>query len=191
MVDYQRSRILRGGKSVWRGSNKALALDEPWRPPMMWRIVTIASFGVIGATLGMWSADREPPVHILRANVLNQTVKPGEDLRIQYTVQRVRSCHTHIDRILYDSTNMRRDLDDVDFSASPISNGESTYIMGVAIPRNFAQGPARYRTIATYSCNPLQRNFYPIVVTNDDIEFTISGDPIEDENAPIEVIPRR
>lgn len=158
---------------------------------MIWRAVTILTSGVVGSMLGFWTTDREPPTRIMRAEVITKTVPPGGELRIAYTVQRVRSCPTHVDRVLYDSESVRTDLQDIDFAASPGPLGYSNYILIVPIPRNFAQGRGHYKTIASYVCNPLQRVLSPVVVPGDDIEFTVAGEPIKDENGPVEVIPRR
>lgn len=158
---------------------------------MIWRTVTLLASGVLGSTLGFWSADREPPTRFMRSEVITKVVQPGGELRIEYSVQRLRSCQTHFDRVLYDSENARTDLQDIDFAASPGPMGESQFILTIPIPRNFAQGKGRYKTIASYICNPLQRAFSPIVVTSDDVEFTVHGEPVQNENSPIEVIPRR
>lgn len=158
---------------------------------MMWRIITFASVSVIAATLGVWSSDHEPPTRLLKSEVLTPTVRPGGELRIHYTVQRFRSCRVHIDRILYDADRVRRDLEDLEYAAAPGVMGESSYTIAVTIPRNFAQGPARYREITTYFCNPLQMYFSAIVENGDPIKFKVEGEPDDTSNSPIEVIPRR
>lgn len=158
---------------------------------MIWRIATVVFFGAIGATLAVWTNDREPPIRIVKAFAVTKEVPPGGELRVSYEVQRFKSCRTHVDRILYDSENVRRDLDDIDFAAPPVPVGESSYIVGVTIPRNFAQGKAKYRTIWTYTCNPLQSMFSPVVVSEPDIEFKVEGEPVSIDESPMEVIPRR
>lgn len=47
------------------------------------------------------------------------------------------------------------------------------------------------KAISTYVCNPIQRMFSPIVVSGEDIEFEVKGEPMPADDAPIEVIPRR
>lgn len=157
---------------------------------MIWRIITVATFGTIGALLGFWSTDREPPTRFIRTEVLTPVIQPGGELRIRYEVQRLRSCKTHVDRVLFDADRVRRDLDDIDYAAAPGPLGESTFILSINIPRNFAQGVGTYKTIFSYSCNPIQAN-YPIIVPAETIQFTVKGEPKEDGSAPIEVIPRR
>ena len=158
---------------------------------MIWRIFAVVVFGGFGAMLGLWTTDREPPTRAARINVLTSEVRPGAELRIMYTVQRWRSCKTHVDRLLVDADGVRRDLADVDFAGAPGPLGETTYIISITIPRSFAQGRAHYKAISTYTCNPIQRMFSPIVVAGDDIEFEVNGDPLPPDDTPVEVIPRR
>ena len=106
MVDSKHSRSIRNGRSAWGGHSEVLALDEHWRPPMIWRIITFATSGIIAAVMGHWAFDREPPTRIIRTEVLSHVVQPGGELRIKYSVDRVRSCRMHLDRFIYN--NYRR-----------------------------------------------------------------------------------
>lgn len=156
---------------------------------MIWRIVTFATAGLISATLGYWANDREPPTRIISAEAVEHTVQPGGELHVRYKVERLRSCRMHIDRILYDASQIRRDLEDVDYAAAPGPVGEQMYIVSITIPRNTARGEARYKVITTYFCNPLHNYFSPIVSVNETIVFNVAGEPSDE--GPIEVIPRR
>ncbi len=156
---------------------------------MIWRVVTFATAGLMAATLGYWANDREPPTRIISAESINHTVQPGGEVLVRYKVERVRSCRVHIDRVIYDALNVRRDLEDVDYAASPGPLGEQTYSVAITIPRNTNLGQARYKVITTYYCNPLHTYFSPIVSVDETITFNVAGEPSDE--GPIEVIPRR
>ena len=138
---------------------------------MIWRIITFSFASVIAGILGLWAADREPPIYVIKAEPV-KTVWPGDELQLRYTVYRRKSCETNIDRFIFDSQLVRYVLDDLAFSGAPGPLGESTYVARVAIPAKFAIGQARYRVISKFVCNPLQR-IWPIVVESPDVVFDV------------------
>ena len=157
---------------------------------MIFRVITFGSVAAISATVGFWVIDRQSPVTVLRAEVMSKSVRPGEDLRIRYTVHRFRSCETKIDRTLYDADFVRVVLDDLAFSSSPGPLGENTYVTTIPIPRNFGTGLGQYRVVTQYVCNPLHR-ISPIIVENSPVYFEVAGDPTPPTQMPFETLPRR
>jgi hypothetical protein len=157
---------------------------------MIWRIVAVVVFGGLGAMLGLWTTDREPPSQAISTQVLTETIRPGDQLRILYTVRRWRSCQVKIDRLLFDAAGERYVLDDLEFAGAPGPLGETTYTVGITIPRRFAAGLGRYRTASTYVCNPLQR-IWPINGPGTEVEFHVGGDPLPADALPVEVSPVR
>lgn len=157
---------------------------------MIFRITTFAAVAAAGATLGFWVTDRDPPTIVIRSEVLGKPVRPGDDLRIKYTVHRFRSCETVIDRTLLDADSVRIILDDLAFTSSPGPLGEDTYVATVALPRNFAAGLGQYRVVTQYVCNPLHR-IWPIVAVNPPVYFEVGGEPIPPTQMPFEIVPRR
>ena len=157
---------------------------------MIFRVLTFALVGSVAATLGVWTIDRQPPVTVLRADVMVKPVRPGEDLRIRYTVHRFRSCETYVDRSLFDADFVRVVLDDLAFTSAPGPLGESMYVATVPLPRNFASGTGQYRVVTKYVCNPLHR-IWPVVVESSPIWFEVSGEPVPVTQMPFETLPRR
>lgn len=140
---------------------------------MIFRVVFYGAAGVAGAILGLWSVDREPPTVTLRAEPMTQTVVPGGDLKIKFSVRRTKSCVTHIDRLLLDSQKARFLLPDLDYAKAPGPMGDDEYVSVVPIPEQMAGGPARYRTIASYQCNIIHR-LWPVTLDPIDVPFTVT-----------------
>lgn len=157
---------------------------------MIFKLVAFVVFAAFGGTMGFWVLDRQPPTVVLRTTIMNEPVRPGEELRIKYAVQRLRSCETNVDRSLFDADLVRVILEDIAFNGAPGPLGESVYVATVPIPRNFARGTGHYRVVTKYVCNPLQR-IWPVVVENPDVYFRVDGEPLPANQMPIETLPRR
>jgi hypothetical protein len=157
---------------------------------MIFRAIAFGTVAVIAGTLGVWTIDRQPPTVVLRTEVLSKPIRPGEDLRIKYTVHRFRSCETTIDRTLFDADFVRVVLDEIAFASAPGPLGESSYVAPVPIPRNFARGLGQYRVVSRYICNPLHR-LWPIVFENQPVYFEVHGEPLLSAPLMYEATPRR
>ncbi|MGA0595595.1 hypothetical protein [Enterovirga sp. CN4-39] len=144
---------------------------------MIWRTVTLGTVGLTAGILGLWVAQREPPVRILRATVLTPQVPPGGQLRIEYDVERVKSCGLRVDRLFYDKDRVRKPLEPLEWNVDPGRIGRDTLRVVVDVPRSFAEGRAIYRTIARYECNLVHR-LWPIIPPSRDIEFEVKGAPV-------------
>lgn len=158
---------------------------------MIFRIVTFSTAGVVGITLGMWAIEREPSTVMRRMEVVTPEVQPGGRLRIHYYVTRYKDCMIRIDRSIHDSQKVRYVLPDLDFTKAPGPIGEDDYVSETVIPNTLAEGPAYYRAITRYQCNPLHR-FWPIVTGPTDLHFIIKGEPIPTPViVPAETLPPR
>jgi hypothetical protein len=156
---------------------------------MIWRGIGIAGLLVVFGTLGTWLGDRTPPTTVQEIVVMTPQVRLGGDLKIKYKVYRARSCHTLVERIIFDSRRQRYVLEDLTFASSPGPLGPDEYVSIIPIPPRAFNGEARYRAITTYKCNILH-HLWPVVGgATADVTFDIVGEP--DPNAPIEVVPRR
>lgn len=141
---------------------------------MIWRIGTLAIVGITFGTLGMFMADRTPPTIVYAVDVLTPQVPPGGQLKVEYTVNRARSCATNVERILFDAQRVRVPLEDMEFKAAPGPMGPDKYISAVSIPTGFARGEAKYRVLTTYRCNPIHA-LWPITVLTADVSFDVTG----------------
>lgn len=142
--------------------------------PFMYRFafsVTVAVACLVGTWLGINIGDRDPPTTTYEAAVITPRVRPGDDLRIKYTVRRHRACRTYMDRFIYDGENQRHILDDVDFGPG-LRLGEESYVVVVKTPLDAAPGRARYTVFSSFVCNPLHY-VWPIVGSPRDIPFDI------------------
>jgi hypothetical protein len=83
-------------------------------------------------------------------------------------------------------------LPDVDFeSAGPV--GVDNVVSPIIVPLATLPGPAKYRVTATYSCNPLHRVFWPIVVTQPDLSFYVTPAQTKESalhpRTPLSIVP--
>lgn len=126
---------------------------------------------VVGGWLGSLASDREVPVLIYTAEASSPIVSPGSELRIEYTLLRRRSCEVSSDRFIIDSRKTRHELPDLNIKAG-LDIGQDHYFVPVEVKPEVATGPAVYRTITSYVCNPMQRIF-PIRAGQRDITFIV------------------
>lgn len=125
--------------------------------------------------LGRWIGDRSEPSITERFEILTPEVKPGEELRIKFYVRRERTgCTITVYRLILDSQQARYVLTERFFPYAPGPVGEDTYITPVVIPDGIALGPALYRTMTTFACNPIQY-VWPIDQHPLDIHFNVVG----------------
>jgi hypothetical protein len=146
---------------------------------MIFRVTAYAAVGLLAGYLGYIISDRTTPVEFLEYRVLTPQVQPGGDLRIRYRIVRKSFCATHVDRFIFDAEGVRISLESLDLAAGGGELGSDAYISAVQVPRNIAQGPARYRAIVTYTCNWIQHVFgVPVKAVTQDVEFEVVGEPL-------------
>lgn len=134
-------------------------------------LFAILAAALVGGSSGVWLVDRDLPVVINSAETATPIVKPGGELRIEYTLLRKRSCEVTSDRFIIDAHKVRFELPDLNIK-SGLQTGPDHYIVPVEVKPEAALGPATYRTITSYVCNPIQRLF-PIEAGQRDINFVI------------------
>ena len=137
-------------------------------------------------TLAWFAADRAVPVEVMSSEVLTPRVRPGDKLIIRQRIKYIRDCAVHVDRALYDRGNSLQPLDqtdvrrewlrDIDYDHPPLGLGKRTITFEEDVPANFTAGPAEYRALPSYFCNPLQRYYWPITRPETILRFEIIGD---------------
>lgn len=137
--------------------------------------VCVAGLWFCGGALGIYAADNEMPVMVRTAEAATPIVSPGGELRIEYTLERRRSCEVWSDRFVVDARKVRFELPDLNIKAG-LPLGPDHYIVPVEVKPEAAPGPAFYRTVTSYRCNPLQWIF-PINGGTRDIPFIIRAPP--------------
>lgn len=121
---------------------------------------------------GVMVSDRQLPVTVLSRRVLTPEVEPGGVLRIAYSIERSKACRTLAERLIIDADGTRHILPDLDFEA--LGNpGSDDFVSQVGVPINAAPGPAKFRAVTSYACNPVQRFIWPITVVAPDQNFVI------------------
>lgn len=138
---------------------------------MKWRIPVLMAAGALGGYLGFLVADRELPLQILDMKPTVERVSPGDTLRVQYQVFRYRDCRMHVTRLIFDSERTMHVIAELDLpSGLPLGNDFLT--TPVPVPLTATKGPAKYRIIVSYACNPLQR-LWPLVAPPREVSFEI------------------
>jgi hypothetical protein len=130
----------------------------------------------VAGVLAWFAADRAIPVEVLSSQVLTPRVRPGDKLVIRQRVRYVRNCAAHVDRALYDGHTHREFLRDVDYDQPPLGLGTKTITFEEDVPTNFKGGVGEYRALPSYSCNPLQKYYWPITRPETLLRFEIVGD---------------
>lgn len=123
---------------------------------MIWRVITFFTVAAAGGYLGNMLRDREPPTEVFETRAVPDVVRPGGRVEIEFHARRHRSCKLHVVRYVYDSRGIRHVLSDLDFPKGSLPVGEETYRVLIDVPKEAAPGPAKYQSVNTYACNPLQ-----------------------------------
>lgn len=141
----------------------------------LWKLVGSAIFALAGlgsVNLGIWVADREPPIIYEDAKALAPTVEQGGTIEIEFSVFRTRICPLITKRWLYDAAKERHSIPQYTTGLKLLA-GRETYRRSITVPLAAAPGPAEYRVTLEYVCNPLQNFLGPIVVTSPPIKFRV------------------
>lgn len=140
------------------------------------RVANLIYYAIVLMMLG-WlisqALDRAPPIKVFRANIKTDIIYPGEQLKVEYVLRRDRLCESSSTWAFYDGSNeVRRFGPNV--VISPGKLGLDTFIRSYTVPSNSAPGPARLSLTLAWQCpGNYLHPIYPIVMTLEDIHFTI------------------
>ena len=141
---------------------------------MIWRVPALILIGLASGIVGLWVADRQPPTaQTQMRELLTPVVPAGGALLIRYHLQRFKLCRTTVERTITDATGIRYVLDPLSFSSLPAHVGPESYTTKVVIPKDVNPGNARYRSMATYVCNPIHSLFWPVTSQVTEVDFRV------------------
>lgn len=140
----------------------------------------IAAFVVVifVAPLFWMLLDREPPYSEHAGKTIPHEVKAGDQITVEWQMRVNRVCPGYIAREIVDSQNVLWNYD-----VQPSIRREQQFDVAGAprltrlrrsftIPEQAAPGPARYRSLSCYICNPIQQ-LWPVCIRTPDVNFTI------------------
>lgn len=116
-----------------------------------WKKTFIILAAVIGSTTGVWVADRRDAVEILSTEVVGG-VYPGQEMQVQYRVQRFQQCPREVYREIIDGQNKRHILGTQPRPA-PAKIGYDTYTQTIFVPSSVAPGDGEYRVTIDDYCH--------------------------------------
>lgn len=149
---------------------------------MIWKAVVFGTGAFIAGVLGMWAADQQPPVTRVDAEVITQSVAPGDKALVRFKINRDRvSCGVRVDRFFFDSQNVRYVLGSLEFESLPGPIGSDTYVVEVPVPRSSSQGKGQYVSVGTYFCNPIHVWFWPIKAPPLRVDINVAGPPAPEQ----------
>lgn len=128
---------------------------------------------ILIALFAMAIGDRRPPLDTITDTiVVGGGFAPGEDVILETKVERHRQCPVQVQRIFVDSRGVRFVLQEYEIDrALPLGVTLSRPVF--TIPRLAASGVGQYHSTLLYSCNPLQRVFFPIIVEGAEVPVTV------------------
>lgn len=146
----------------------------------MFQTAFILFMFVASGVLGYWAQERDEPIQILREEIENLDVHPGEILRVRYEIIRKKNCSVRLEQVLFDAQRTRFILPENEYTAAPGGVGEDTFVIPVEVPEKMGAGRASYRAVRSYICNPLQRFLnWPVIVVAQDVSFNVTSVPKE------------
>lgn len=154
----------------------AILVGPSRRMALAMRICNLAYWLSVMAALG-WLAsqaiDRQPPVVIHAATVLTPHVRPGEPVRVSYTLTRLRTCATDLTWSVYDGAGEIHSFGPLHIEAAG-PPGPETYTRAWATPAQAAPGSGRLRVVLAFQCpgNYLQ-TLYPVTLVLPDLALRV------------------
>lgn len=141
---------------------------------MIWRAMAVVLVAAISAQSAIWVSDRDPPV-IMTKQPTTETprVHVGGTFVASYEFFRHKSCYTSVSRFITDAANTRFVVPSLDFVQGALPVGHDKARVPVVIPQTATPGPATYRTVNCYYCNPFH-NIMPVCAPPRDIQFEIT-----------------
>lgn len=120
-------------------------------------LITVIMF-ILAIWLGLTVGDRSYPTTIESAKLLTPIVEQGGELLTERTVYRSRLCHTTIERMMFDSRDIRFDGTENNLGSVTYPNGSGpigrdTFIGRQEVPYEMALGKAKYVALVCYRCN--------------------------------------
>lgn len=116
-------------------------------------IITTMFFSAAMTIGGLWA---EFPYHSQRVEVLNKP-KPGENLELKVSVDRIKVCPNRFYREVYDGAGRRLDSTTKTWDQPGKPKGPEQYIITIPVPRDAKPGKrARYCVGQSPKCNVLQ-----------------------------------
>ncbi len=113
-----------------------------------------------GAAVSYWMIDRNGPTDLISMKVISP-VYAGRAMKVQYQVNRRRSCPREVERTITDSSGMTIKLGEQE---APVFNeaGYYEYVQTIRVPEMVQPGHGVYRVQIKDRCNPLHR-WFPIL----------------------------
>lgn len=138
--------------------------------------ISVVALGLT-AWFGLVVGDRSFPTTVESARLLTKEVKPGGELLTERTVYRSRLCHTTIERMMFDSRDVRHDSVQLGLGTIVYPNGagplgRDTFIGKQNVPEDMAPGSARYVALVCYRCNWVQ-SMWPVCEPPREQRFTV------------------
>ena len=122
--------------------------------------------------LGYWVTDHDPPLRLLKREVLTPSVTAGGMLRIRNTIDLFRRCAANNTRVLFDSEKVRYALPGEEFAVFPGKLGQFSYVVEVPIPAAAASGRAEITLISQFECN-ITHKLWPVTLVSDPVTFEV------------------
>jgi len=140
-------------------------------------IATFIAVGFFAPVLWM-ALDRVPPYERLSGTIKPDYPTPGSNIEIEWEIKTLRAC------IPSARLSVRRQIVDAKGTVWNFDPTTSVYYdettrgrqinRSISLPRGVATGPATYRSMACFSCNPIHA-LWPVCVDKPEITFTIGS----------------
>ena len=135
--------------------------------------------GLLAAYLGYMVGDREVPFVQQWAEEAPPNPVEGQEIVITWHGARYRQCPGTVKRTIVDYCKEVHTLEPVPAINQP-GDTDGTFTRAFRVPAHIAHGPAEYRAVTEFVCNPLQR-WWPIVSPGIPVKMNI-GDPSDDKH---------
>jgi hypothetical protein len=154
----------------------AILVGPSRRMALAMRACNLAYWVSVMAALGWLAAqaiDRQPPVVVHAAELLTPRLRPGEPVRVAYTLTRLKTCATDLNWAIYDGAGEIHSFGPVHVEATG-PPGRETYTRAWTTPTEAAPGVGRLRVILAFQCpgNYLQA-LYPVTLVLPDLPIRI------------------
>lgn len=130
-------------------------MNNNWKTKISSFLILFCAFSlaVMMSTGFVWHFSGKHAIQLKRVVILNPSIKPGENLRVEYEITKDDACQVWTDRYI---TNERDETINVEQSTTGfIEQSNNTKVILIRLPNDIQPGKWMYFSRYTYQCNPI------------------------------------
>jgi hypothetical protein len=142
---------------------------------LLWALLLFIAGSIpVLTSLAVYWYNEAPPVSYSRREILTPSVPPGGPLMVKISAELTKDCVATSHRTIVDAAGVETDY-------APVTRPAVTdFVVTIQVPLGATPGPAKYRSIVEWNCNPVQA-WYPRTIYLPELPFTVEPAPQQEQ----------